>query len=94
LRSRSFGSFGAWFYGHLIGNGTDPSQLEFGYFIGAGVMVLSGVVELVLGVPAERRSLEDVASPLSLVRKAAAESLSGLRGSVEVGPQVRTTGTP
>jgi MFS family permease len=79
--AQCFGAFGSWFYGHLIGNGKDPSQLEMGYFIGAGVMVLGGIVEIVLGVAAERRSLEDVATPLSLVRKAA-DSLSGLRGSL------------
>jgi hypothetical protein len=63
-----------------------------GYFIGAGVMVLGGIVEIVLGVAAERKSLEEVASPLSLVRKAT-ESLSGLRGAItDAGPQVRTTG--
>jgi MFS family permease len=90
--AQCFGSFGSWFYAHLIGDGKDPSQLEMGYFIGAGVMVLGGIVELVLGVAAERKSLEDVASPLSLVRRAS-ESLSGLRTSIqESGPQVRTTG--
>jgi hypothetical protein len=30
-------------------------------------MILGGVVELVLGVPAERKSLEDIAPPLSSV---------------------------
>ena len=97
--AQCFGSFGSWFYGALIGNGHDPSQLEIGYFIGAGVMVLGGVVEIFLGVPAERQSLEDVASPLSLVRRKAAETMSGLRGTLSdgltdaAGPQVRTTGT-
>ena len=91
--AQCFGSFGSWFYAHLIGDGKDPSQLEMGYLIGAGVMVLGGIVEIVLGVAAERKSLEDVASPLSLVRKAS-ESLSGLRGAVsDMGPQVRTTGS-
>jgi hypothetical protein len=33
-------------------------------------MVLGGVIEIVLGIAAEGKSLEDVASPLSLVRKA------------------------
>ena len=90
--AQCFGSFGSWFYAHLIGDGKDPSALEMGYFIGAGVMVLGGIIEIVLGVSAERKSLEDVASPLSLVRKAS-ESLSGLRGAItDAGPQVRTTG--
>jgi hypothetical protein len=47
-----------------------------GYLIGAGVMVVGGVVELIFGVKAERTSLEDVANPLSLVQKAS-QSVSG-----------------
>jgi hypothetical protein len=35
-----------------------------GYCIGAVVMILGGVVELLLGVEASQRSLEDIASPL------------------------------
>jgi hypothetical protein len=31
-------------------------------------MIAGGLVEIALGVPAEQRSLEDVAEPLSLVR--------------------------
>src|SRR5436305_2066360 len=90
--AQCFGAFGSWFYAHLIGDGKDPSQLEMGYFIGAGVMVLGGIVEIVLGVAAERKSLEDVASPLSLVRKAS-HSLAGIRGTItDAGPQVRTSG--
>jgi hypothetical protein len=56
-------------YGKLIGTGTDHFALFVGYIIGAAVMILGGVVAAFLGVPAERRSLEDIASPLSLVRK-------------------------
>src|SRR3954463_10477649 len=90
--AQCFGSFGAWFYAHLIGDGKNPGALEMGYMIGAGVMILGGIVEIVLGVSAERKSLEDVARPLSLVRKAS-ESLSGIRGTItEAGPRVRTSG--
>ena len=38
-----------------------------GYLIGAVVMILGGVVEIVLGVAAERSPLEEVATPLSAV---------------------------
>lgn len=58
-------------YGHLIGNGSDPFKLFIGYLIGAGAMVVGGVVEIVLGVAAERKALEDVARPLSVERAAA-----------------------
>ena len=65
--AQCFGAIGPIFYGHLIGDGADPSKLFVGYLIGAGVMILGGVVELLLGVPAERMPLEAVARPLSLV---------------------------
>jgi hypothetical protein len=38
-----------------------------GYLIGAGLMIAGGIVEMVFGVSAERRSLEDVAAPLTAV---------------------------
>jgi MFS family permease len=66
--AQCFGAIGPIFYGHLIGNGADASKLFVGYLIGAGVMILGGAVELLLGVPAERTPLEAVARPLSLVR--------------------------
>ncbi|MEA2346462.1 MAG: hypothetical protein QOG62_249 [Thermoleophilaceae bacterium] len=66
--AQCFGALGPVFYGWLIGDGSNPHQLFIGYLIGAGVMIVGGVVELVLGVDAEGRSLEDVARPLSAVR--------------------------
>lgn len=36
-----------------------------GYFVGAGLMIAAGLVELVLGVDAAQRSLEDIATPLT-----------------------------
>ena len=65
--AQCFGAIGPIFYGHLIGNGADTSKLFVGYLIGAGVMILGGLVEIVLGVHAERQPLEAVARPLSLV---------------------------
>jgi len=75
--AQSFGAFGPWFYGKLIGDtGTQSadylehhSKLWIGYLIGAAVMVGGAVVEICLGVDAEGRSLEDVATPLSAVGK-------------------------
>jgi MFS family permease len=69
--AQCFGAFGPWFYGRLIGSGTDHSKLFYGYMIGAGVMALGGIVAAVIGVDAERRSLEDIATPLSLQRAGA-----------------------
>jgi MFS family permease len=82
--AQCFGALGPIFYGHLIGNGKDPSKLFIGYLIGAGIMVSGGVVEIALGIAAERKSLEDVASPLSLVRRA----------TESVRPQRSPTGNP
>ncbi|HEY6811607.1 MAG TPA: MFS transporter [Propionibacteriaceae bacterium] len=65
--AQCFGAVGPVFYGHLIGDGSDPTRLFIGYIIGAGVMVVGGLVEIVLGVRAERRPLESVAQPLSAV---------------------------
>jgi MFS family permease len=66
-----FGLIGTHLYGHLIGTGNDPNKLFIGYLIGAGAMILGGLAEVFLGVAAEGRSLEDIAKPLSMVRKAA-----------------------
>lgn len=51
----------------LVGTGKDTGPLTIGYLIGAGVMACGGLVGWFFGVNAERRSLEDVASPLSEV---------------------------
>jgi MFS family permease len=65
--AQTFGALGPWLYGMLIGNGQDHFKLFIGYLIGAGVMIVGGVVEIWLGVAAEQRSLEDIALPLSAV---------------------------
>ncbi len=62
--AQSFGAFGPWLYGQLIGNGQDHFKLFIGYLIGAGVMIVGAVVEIFLGVDAEQKSLEDIALPL------------------------------
>jgi MFS family permease len=63
-----FGWLGTKLFSNLIGTGNDPNKLFVGYLIGAGAMIIGGLVEIFLGVAAEGRSLEDVASPLSVVR--------------------------
>jgi MFS family permease len=64
-----FGAFGSHWYGHLIGDGSDRNTLFAGYIVGAGAMILGGVVAIFFGVAAEGKSLEDVATPLSVVSK-------------------------
>ncbi len=68
--AQCFGFIGTHLYGHLIGTGNDPNRLFVGYLIGAGAMILGGLVAAVLGVAAEGKSLESMAAPLSMVRKA------------------------
>jgi MFS family permease len=62
--AQSFGAFGPWFYGQLIGDGSDHYKLFIGYLIGALVMIAGGLIEAFLGIDAEGRSLEDLAQPL------------------------------
>ena len=73
-----FGWLGVKLYSSLIGTGNDPNKLFVGYLIGAGAMIIGGLVEIFLGVAAEGKSLEDVASPLSMVRKS--EGAAAVRG--------------
>ena len=67
--AQGFGSLGAHLYGHLIGNGSDPNKLYVGYLIGAGAMIVGGLVAVFFAVDAEGKSLEDVATPLSVIAK-------------------------
>ncbi len=67
--AQCFGAIGPVFYGSLIGEGEDPGRLFIGYLIGAGVMLVGGLVEAFIGIDAEQQSLEDVARPLSAVTK-------------------------
>jgi MFS family permease len=55
-----------WIFGALIGTG-EPAAIAWGYAAGAALMLLAAGVEVKLGVAAERRSLEEVARPLSCV---------------------------
>ena len=51
-------------FGWIIGTGS-RTGLFLGYLVGAALMIIGGLTETWLGVPAERRSLESVAAPLS-----------------------------
>jgi len=51
-------------YGYLIAT-KDPHALAGGWVFGAVLMIAGGIVEIVLGVDAERKSLEDIAAPLT-----------------------------
>ena len=59
-------------YGALIGDGTDRTPLTYGYVIGGVIMIIGGLVAWFIGVDSERKALEDVATPLSVLRARAA----------------------
>jgi MFS family permease len=67
------GVTGPLLFAHLVGTGK-VSDTVLAFAIGAILMILAGLVELILGVRAERQSLEDLATPLSAADAAPAES--------------------
>jgi MFS family permease len=67
--AQCFGAFGSAWYGHLIGTGQDRNTLFVGYVVGAVAMILGGLTAVFFAVDAEGKSLEDVATPLSVIAK-------------------------
>ena len=61
------GSLAPVIYGTMIGDGHTRGPLTAGFYLGAGIMIVGGLVALIFGVNAEGQSLEDVADPLSKV---------------------------
>lgn len=57
------GIIGPILFGRFVGEGIQ--SVAFGYVIGAVLMVAAGVVEIVFGVEAAGRSLEDIAAPIT-----------------------------
>ena len=66
------GIIGPVLFGRFVEQGR--GQVAFGYYLGAGLMIAAGLVELVLGVEAAKRSLEDIAAPLEEAEAAPAAS--------------------
>jgi MFS family permease len=58
------GVFAPWIFGWIVGTGSRSALLS-GYLIAAILMIAGALVELWLGVAAERRPLEHIAAPLS-----------------------------
>ena len=56
-------------FGRLIGDGKNPGPLTIGYLIGAGVMFAGGLIAWFFGVNAEGQSLENIAAPISVVKR-------------------------
>jgi hypothetical protein len=60
-------------FGKLVETGKE-ANVFYGYLIASAVMIAGGVCEWLLGVDAERRSLADVAKPLTAEEAAAEEA--------------------
>jgi MFS family permease len=58
------GIIGPLLFGRLVDTG-EIGAVAIGYYIGAALMIAAGLVEWWLGVDAENRGLEEIASPLS-----------------------------
>ncbi len=58
------GITGPYLFGKMIESG-EESQVAIAFFIGAGVMAIGGIVELLWGVKAEGEDLESIAKPLT-----------------------------
>ena len=65
--AQGFGALGPVLYGALIGDGSNPTLLVYGYLLAAVIMIIGGLVETFLGIDAENKPLEDVAQPLTIV---------------------------
>jgi MFS family permease len=60
------GAYAPAFFGALIATKSVPS-IVYGYSIAAAIMLAGGLAEALFGVTAERRTLEEIALPLSAV---------------------------
>ncbi len=58
------GIIGPLLFGQMIGTG-ERSLVTIAFFIGAAVMAIGGIFELIFGVKAEQASLESIARPLT-----------------------------
>jgi MFS family permease len=58
------GIVGPLLFGHLIASGSQ-SKVAIGFFVGAVVMSVGGIAEILFGVKAEQKQLEEVAEPLT-----------------------------
>ncbi len=60
-------------FGNIIGTG-NAGKLFVAYLVGAGFMIFAAIIELVLGVRSEGKSLENVERPLTAIEEATGTS--------------------
>jgi MFS family permease len=88
------GISGPLFFGYLIDKGSadkDITVIAIGYFVGAALMVGGGIVAAFLGVKAEGRALEDIATPLTAEDDADADAGTDAGTGTGPTPQPATT---
>jgi len=66
------GIIGPLLFGRLVESGS-PGNVALGYYLGAILMIAAGVIELVIGVEAAQRPLEELATPLTAADAESAE---------------------
>jgi len=64
-------------FGILIGDGSSRGPITVGYFGGAVIMIIGGVVAFILGTDAERKQLESVTDPITIIRREEAADARG-----------------
>ncbi len=64
---QAVGAFAPTIFGILVGDGKSRGPLTGGYFFGAGMMIVGGLIALIFAVNAERKSLEDISEPLAML---------------------------
>jgi hypothetical protein len=74
------GISGPLLFAELVGTGK-VGDTVVAFSIGATIMIVAGLVELILGVKAERQSLESIATPLTRCRHDDVTHCSGVGSS-------------
>src|ERR671919_195532 len=69
-------------FGALIAT-QSRTNVNYGYLIGAALMIAAGLVAVFLAVAAERKTLEDVARPLTAVRRRVAAAMPAAGGETK-----------
>jgi MFS family permease len=76
--AQAAGAVSAVVYASLVGDGSERGPLTVGYFVGAAFMLTGGLVAWFIGINAERQSLEDIAEPVTSVRRRGATRVEGI----------------
>jgi MFS family permease len=87
------GITGPLLFGQMIGSG-DRGLVAVSFLIGAAVMAIGGVVEIVFGVKAEGRRLEDLAMPLTADEQPDEQQSTGSREALAENPIERNRRNP